>query len=74
MVIKKHIHIENIIDLFEHLLMDFVSFTQEDEYLFRFRQNHVEVEVISLLVIFRYSNFAFVLQNAFLNIQMLWIF
>ena len=24
-------------DLFEHLLMDFVSFTQEDEYLFLFR-------------------------------------
>ena len=72
MVVKNHIHVENLIDLFEHLLMDFVSFMQEDEYLFRFRQNHVEVEDISLIVIFRYSNFAFVLQNAFLNIQMLW--
>ena len=35
MVVKKHIHVENIIDLFEHLLMDFVSFTWEDEYLLK---------------------------------------
>ena len=25
---EKQIHVENITDLFEHLLMDFVSFTQ----------------------------------------------
>ena len=70
---KKQIHGENIIDLFEHLLMDFVSFTQEDEHLFRFRQNHVEVEVISFLV-FYFLFFMFWFYTLSLDIQILLLY
>ena len=45
---------KNIIEFMkpEDEYWNFVSFTQEDEYLFRLRQNHGEVEVISFLVFF----------------------
>nr|POE98814.1 hypothetical protein CFP56_79327 [Quercus suber] len=40
--------------------------SMEDKYLFRFRRNHDEVEVISFLVILRYSNFALFFKMHFL--------